>query len=87
MQYHCYRNNTQMYMTVESDECIIAALTKDVACVAEVADWMEINQQKLTVKKSKAIIFLTAKQRVDLPSEISLTIAVLVNQYLFIYTL
>ena len=43
------------------------------ACVAEVADWVEINQLKLIKEKSEAIIFLTAKQRVDLPAEVSLT--------------
>ena len=44
-------------------------------CVQQVADWMERNQLKLNKKKSEAIIFLTAKQRVDLHTEISLTIA------------
>ncbi|KAI0235965.1 hypothetical protein LSAT2_013442, partial [Lamellibrachia satsuma] len=43
------------------------------ACVAEVAGWVEINQLKLIKEKSEAIIFLTAKQRVDLPAEVSLT--------------
>ena len=61
-------------MTVELDECIVAALSKVEAYVAEVADWMERNQLNLNKEKSEAIIFLTAKQRVDLPAEISLTI-------------
>ena len=51
------------------------ALFKVEACVAEVADWMERNRLKLNKEKSEAIIFLTAKQRVNLPAETSLTIA------------
>ena len=51
------------------------ALSKVEACVAEVADWMEKNQLKLNKEKSEAVIFLTAKQRVDLPAEVSLTVA------------
>ena len=36
---------------------------------------MEINQPKVNREKPDAILFLTAKQRVDSPVEISLTIA------------
>ena len=41
MQYHCYADDTQIYTTVERDECIVAAQSKVEACAAEVADWKE----------------------------------------------
>ena len=45
------------------------------AYVTEVTDMLKKNQLKLNREKSEAIIFLTTKQRVDLPAEVSLTIA------------
>ena len=41
----------------------------------EVAGRVERNQPKLNKEKSEAIIFLPAKQRVDLSAEVSLTTA------------
>ena len=35
MQYHCYADDTQIYITVERDESIVAALTKLELCIAE----------------------------------------------------
>ena len=75
MQYHCYADDRQIDLTVERDECTVSGLCKMETCVAEVAVWMERNQLKLNKEKSEAIIFLTAKQRVHFPAEISLTIA------------
>ena len=77
MNYHCYADDTQIYMTIERDESIVAALSKVEACVADVAEWVERNHLKLKLnrEKSEAIIFFTVKQRVDLPAEVSLTIA------------
>ena len=40
MQYHCYADDTHIYMTVERDECIVAVLSKVETCVIEVAGWM-----------------------------------------------
>ena len=45
------------------------------ACVADMADWMERNQVKLNREKSEAIIFVTARQRVGLLAEVSLSLA------------
>ena len=72
--YHCYAGDRQFYVTVERDECIVAAMFKIKACVAEEADWMERNQLNLNKEKSVAIIFLTANKPVELSAEISLTI-------------
>ena len=36
MHYHCYADNTQIYLTVERDESIVAALKKVELCIAEV---------------------------------------------------
>ena len=62
MQYHCYADDIQIYATVGRDQCIVAALLKIEACVAEVADWMVRNQLTLNKNKSQAIIFHTVKQ-------------------------
>ena len=40
MQYHCYADHTQIYLTVEQDEPTEAALTKVELCIAEVAAWL-----------------------------------------------
>ena len=54
-------------------KCIVAALTKVEACVAEVADWGR-GENSTEVEQRETIIFPTVK-RVDLPAEISLTTA------------
>ena len=43
MQYQCYADDTQMYIAVERDESIVAALKKVELCVAEVAAWLTKN--------------------------------------------
>ena len=43
MQHNCYADDTQIYLTVERDESIVAALTKVELCIAEVAAWLTKN--------------------------------------------
>lgn len=43
MQYHCYADDTDIYMTVEHEKPLTAAKTNIEQCVAEVIDWLEQN--------------------------------------------
>ena len=58
---------THKYITTE-------AITKIEQCLTEVTDWYGKNQLKLNTEKSETVIFLTSKQRNDLPSDISMSI-------------
>ena len=72
MQYHCYADDTQIYLTAERDESIVAALKKVELCVAEVAAWLTKNLLKLNREKFKAIVFFPAKQRDSPPADVTL---------------
>ena len=61
-------------MAVKHNQLITEAITKIEQCLTEVTDWYGKNQIKLNTEKSEAVIFLTSKQRNDLPSDISVTI-------------
>ena len=75
MQYHCYADHTQIYLTVQWDESIVAELKKVDLCVAEVTVWLTKNLLKLNREKSEAIIFFPAKQHDGLPADIYITVA------------
>ena len=62
------------YMAVKHNQPITEAITKIEHCLTQVTDWYGKNQLKLNTEKSEAVIFLTSKQRNDLPSDISVTI-------------
>ncbi len=75
MEHHCYADDIQIYLTVERDESIVAALAKVELCVAEVAAWLTRNQLKLNTEKSEAIVFSPAKKRGSLPANVYITVA------------
>ena len=75
MHYHCYADDTQIYLTVERDESIVAALKKVELCVVEVAAWLTKNLLKLNREKSEAIVFFPVKQRDSLPADVYITVA------------
>ena len=70
MQYHCYADDTQIYLIVERD-----GSKKLELCVAEVAAWLTKKLLKLNTEKSEAIVFSPAKQRDSLPVDVYITIA------------
>ena len=61
-------------MAVKHNQPITEAIAKIEQCLTEVTDWYGMNQLKLNIEKSEAVIFLTSKQRNDLPFDISVTI-------------
>ena len=61
-------------MAVKDNQPIAEAITKIEQYLMEVTDRHGQNQQKLKTEKSEAVIFLTSKQRNNLPSDISVTI-------------
>ena len=69
MQYHCYADDTQIYLTVERDETILAALKKVELFITEVAAWLSKNLLKLNIEKSEAIVFFPTKQRDSLSAD------------------
>ena len=75
MQYHCYADDTQIYLTVERDESIVAALKKVELYIAEVAAWLTKNLLKLNREKCEAIVFFPVKQRDSLPADVYITVA------------
>jgi len=64
----------EVVVVVKHNQPITEAITKIEQCLTEVTDWCGKNQLKLNSEKSEAVIFLTSKQRNDLPSDISVTI-------------
>ena len=75
MQYHCYADDTEIYLTVERAEHIVAALRKMELCVVEVAAWLTKKQLKLNRDKSEAIVFFPEKQRDSLSADVYITVA------------
>ena len=75
LQYHCYADDTQIYVTVEKDVSIESALARIETCIIEVAAWMAKNDLKLNAEKSQAIIFPTSKHRVNKQPEVCVEIA------------
>ena len=75
INHHCYADDIHIYLTVDRDESIVAALPKVELCVAEVAAWLTNNNLKLNMQKSEAIIFSSVKKRNSLPADWCITIA------------
>ena len=75
LQYHCYADDTQIYVTVEKDVSIESALARIETCIIEVAAWMAKNDLKLNSEKSQAILFQTSKHRVNKQPEVCVEIA------------
>ena len=75
LQYHCYADDTQIYVTVEKDVSIESTLARIETCIIEVAAWMARNDLKLNAEKSQVIIFQLSKNRVNKQLEVCVEIA------------
>ena len=68
------RHIYHIYMGLKHNQPNTEASIMIERCFIEVTDWYRMNQLQLITEKSKTVIFLTSKQRNDLPSDISVTI-------------
>ena len=75
INHHYYADDLQIYLAVDRDESIVAALAKVELCVAEIAAWLTNNKLKLNLEKSEVIMFSSAKKRDSLPTYLYITVA------------
>ena len=75
LQYHCYADDTQIYVTIEKDVSIESALARIETCIIEVAAWMARNDLKLNAEKSQAILFQPLKHGVNKQPEVCVEVA------------
>ena len=73
LRYHCYADDTQIYLSIKPDENWASERSAIEACVADVGGWMNRNMLKLNQEKSKLIVF-SSKHRICRVNDLSLTI-------------
>ena len=73
LRYHCYADDTQIYLSVKPDENWASEKSAIEACVADVGGWMNRNMLKLNQEKSELIVF-SYKHRIRRVNDLSLTI-------------
>ena len=73
LRYHCYADNTQIYLSIKPNENWANERTAIAACVADVGGWMNRNMLKLNQEKSELIVF-SSKHRIRRVNDLSLTI-------------
>lgn len=64
MNYHCYADDTQVYLVIEPRKSWTDTLHRIEACLADISDWMRSNPLKLNQDKTELIVF-APKQRVN----------------------
>lgn len=72
MSYHCYADDTQVYITVKPQDDWKIFRERLEACLSDISNWMSSNMLKLNHDKTELIVFSTKHCVRDL-SEISLT--------------
>ena len=55
--YHCYADDTQIYIAVKDNQEWDRTRYKIEACVSEIRTWMQLNMLKLSGEKTETIIF------------------------------
>ena len=73
LRYHCYADDTQIYLSIKPDENWASDRSTIEACVADVGGWMNRNMLKLNQEKSELIVF-SSKHRIHRVNDLSLTI-------------
>ena len=63
IKYHCYANDTQVYMTLKPCDKWDDISSSIEACIADISTWMNSNMLKLNKDKIEFIVF-SSKQHI-----------------------
>ena len=58
LRYHCYADDTQIYLSIKLDENWASERSAIEACVADVGGWMNRNMLKLNQEKNELTEFV-----------------------------
>ena len=75
LQYHCYADDIQIYVTIEPDSTLAAAKCEIEQCTNNISLWLQKNKLKLNKDTTEAIHFYNKYQHAAVPADLFLTIA------------
>ena len=75
LQYHCYADGIQIYVTIEPDSTLAAAKCELGQCTNNISLWLQKNKLKLNKEKTEAILFRNKYQHAAVSADVFLTIA------------
>ena len=70
LQYHCYADDIQIYVTIESDSTLAAAKCEIEQCTNNISLWLQKNKLKLNKEKTEAILFHNKYQHAAVPADL-----------------
>ena len=73
LSYHCYADDTQLYITIKPKENWKDKLSVVEACAADISTWMSNNMLKLNQNKTELIVF-SSKFNAKKTNEVSITV-------------
>ena len=73
LQYHCYADDSQVYMSIKPTDNLKHISSTVEACVADISTWMSNNMLKVNQDKTEMIIF-RPKQQVNTSHDMSIIV-------------